>query len=449
MTKKLFVILLLTANCTFLFAQTLKTDVLVIGGGNSGVAAALQCARSKVKTVLITETALLGDSIPQSEMFVINANNNVPSGIWGEFRLRVHDLYKGQAGYDTTFNGPLKLEGSAINTVLKQMTDTVKKLTIYLNTPFVAIKKDGDYWDVSVTRDEKTTIVKARVVIDATPNGDVATKAGAQFTGVFNNDKDNSQTKYYRTAIACGEALPGQLYTDANAAKTNYPQYPAYCIPLNAVLVKNAENILVTEKAVSGNKNIQYLPLQTALGQGTATVAAFCAFFKTTTEKLKVRIIQGELLDFKGDLLPFTDIAPRDPNWRAIQQIAATGLLKGVQQVSNNKAMFFFKPDSLVNTAEVKPVLTEIYTRAFLWFSKEKTGEKFTVGNLLSFISDYTLTDPTLLNSKTQKAWKSQYKFTTDFDLNHPVTRREFAVLANKFLNPFARTVDLQGAVVN
>jgi len=33
--------------------------------------------------------------------------------------------------------------------------------------------------------------------------------------------------------------------------------------------------------------------------------------------------------------------------------------------------------------------------------------------------------------------------------MNHPITRREFAILANQFLNPFARAVDLNGRIVN
>ncbi|HMG10909.1 MAG TPA: hypothetical protein VK609_20495, partial [Mucilaginibacter sp.] len=106
-------------------------------------------------------------------------------------------------------------------------------------------------------------------------------------------------------------------------------------------------------------------------------------------------------------------------------------------------------PDSVVSTAEVEPFFNEIYARAFLWFNKEKPAEKFTQGNLLSLISEITLTEPKSLQISMQKAWKTQYKFTSDFDMNRPVTRREFAVLANKFLNPFARTVDITGRMVN
>jgi len=114
-----------------------------------------------------------------------------------------------------------------------------------------------------------------------------------------------------------------------------------------------------------------------------------------------------------------------------------------------NETQLLFMPDSAVNTNEVDAILKETYSRAFLWFNREKPGAMFTVGNLLSFISEITLTDPKTLEIALQKTWKTQYHFTSNFDMKSPVTRREFAILANKFLNPFARTVDLNGRLLN
>ncbi|HEY8780895.1 MAG TPA: FAD-dependent oxidoreductase [Mucilaginibacter sp.] len=445
MIKKLVVILLIS-NCSLLYAQSVKTNVLVIGGNPSGIAAAMQCAHSKVKTILVAQSASVCD-FKINGITSVDANRNIPSGIWGEFRKHVQDLYKSTAGYDTAYNAPLKFEPGIGASILKKMTDTIKNLTIYVNAPFTAIKKDGDRWEVSFIQNKKTIIIKTSVVIDATETGEVTSKANAKFPSY--NYKENSKLKIYRTSIASGEALPGQLSADAIAPGNNYPPFPAYCVPMSAVVVKGAENILLTEKALPGDKNIQYLPLQLELGQGVGAIAAYCAFFKTTTKNLKVRTIQGELLDFKTYLLPFADIQQKDPDWRAIQQISSTGLLMGIQQITGHNARFLFRPDSLVSTSEVQPVLTEIYTRAFLWFNKEKTSERFTIGNLLSFISDYTLTDPLVLKIRIQRDWKTKYKFKTDFDPNRQVTRREFAVLTNKYLNPFARTVDLNGRLMN
>ncbi|MFD2147718.1 S-layer homology domain-containing protein [Mucilaginibacter antarcticus] len=155
------------------------------------------------------------------------------------------------------------------------------------------------------------------------------------------------------------------------------------------------------------------------------------------------------MLDFKGYLLPFDDINPTDSYFKAIQQIAATGLLKGKQNIADGRAQFLFMPDSAVTTAEIKPVLSELYSRAFIWFANNKPAGQFTVANLLSFISEITLTEPKNLKSIMLRDWKNKYKFSTEFDTERAVTRREFAILANQYINPFSRAVDLNGRVIN
>jgi hypothetical protein len=424
MIKNLLVFLLIT-RCSLTYAQTIKTDVLVIGAEASGVAAAVQSARSKLKTILIEPQSSPGAQMPQ-RMLVINSNSHLPSGMWGEFRNRIHEFYKGRSGFDTAYYGPLKFEGATAGLIFKKIIDTVKNLTVYANSQFTAIKKDGDRWDVIIKQNEKTITVKAQVVVDATENGDVAAKLNA--TAVNGVSNISNPSKIFRTSVASADNLS--------------------FIPLRAVVLKGVDNILVTEKALPAEKDIQYLPLQLELGQGVGATAAYCAFFKTDTKNLKVHIIQGEILDFKGNLLPFADVPQKDHDWRAIEQVGAMGLLKGAVGEDKN-AQLLFAPDVQVITAEIKPVLTEIYTRAFLWFNREKPGEKFTVGNMLSFISDYTLTEPLVLKAALQKTWKTQYKFKLDFDPARAITRREFAVLANRFLNPFARTIDLDGRLVN
>ena len=373
--------LLLFLHFSLAYSQTIKTDVLVIGGAPGGVAAAIQCARSKVKTVLVQ----------QERMFTQNA-------------------------------------------------DTVKNLSIDNNAKFVSIKKDGDRWEVVISVNGKTEILKPRVVVDATENGTVVKAAGLKYTGL-DVVQTVAQAKEYRTSIATGDV---SVRHDALTVN-NYPPLPGYVVPIKALIVKGADNLLFIGDLLPGANKLED---QLALGQGAGVTAAYCAFFKTTTAHLNVRAIQVELLDFKGHLLPFEDIST-DPYWRAIQQVCATGMLRGKQKMIDGKSQFLFMPDSIVTTAEVKPVLTEIYTRAFLWFNTAKPGKEFTVGNLLSFISELTLTEPDNLQRKIEKEWLEQYKFKSPFDMERPITRRQFAILANKYLNPFARTVDLDGRVVN
>jgi hypothetical protein len=603
---------LLCLGFLYSHADTIKTDVLVIGGTASGTAAALQCARSKVKTILVEPGQWLGGEMTSGGMCIVEANRNLPSGIWGEFRKQVRNFYKKTPGYDTTVNAVLRFEPLTGAAILKKMTETVKNLTLKLNTPWTTVKKNGAGWEVTITEKGKTNVIKAQVLIDATPTGDVAAQAGVKFSTGFDSRQDTGEqlapenalpviqditwcavlkdygktadktlaqpagydaslyealkgkdllkmvlggklpndkymlkwgeggnsfkssvelldpknreqfynetrlkvlgliyhlqtvgglknfgltdefgtpdglppipymreyrrskgqirmvlddvltpysrsSKLYRTSIAVGDASPGQHFVDKRGPQTAYPPFPAYSIPLGSVIIKDIENLIVTEKALSATHLVSasafYPSVQMVLGQGAGTVAAYCAFFKgngKTTKNLDVRTIQGELLDFKGYLLPFSDVPLTDPNFRAIQQVSATGLLQGVQKVTGKTAAVLFMPDTTVATAEVAPVIKEIYTRAFIWFNRVKPAEQFTVGNLISFISEITLSEPKPLQAALESQWQTTYKFKQAFDANRPITRREFAVLTNKFLNPFARTVDLSGKLVN
>ncbi|MBS1520746.1 MAG: FAD-dependent oxidoreductase [Bacteroidetes bacterium] len=577
MIKKLLLPLLCFVF-TFSRAETIRTDVLVIGGGASGVAAAIQSARSKVKTLLVEPGPWLGGSMTMSGMCVLDANRNLPSGIWGEFHRKVTDYYRPRLGYDTTHNSILRFEPYTGADILKKICDTVKNLTVKLKTPWTSVKKDGTGWEVTIIVNGEAVKVNAKVLVDGTETGEVAAKAGAKFdedakieriawiailkdfgrnadktiqkpegydasayswlkrknirqmlravsipndkymvdwdrysnnsAGTITNKEELYKKAklhalglvyYLQTDLGCKNlGLDGQFGTpdnlppaplvlesrhvkgavrmvmdditkpydresklyrttigvsDAAPAGAQANEFPSYTIPLGSIVVNDLDNVLVTEKALSVtnevNNSTMYPSVQMTLGQGVGATAAFCAFFKTTTKHLRVRLIQGEILDYKGYLMPITDISQKDPHWRAIQQVCATGLLKGVQKTNGDKIEIHFEPGDAVSTEEIKPFLLELYTRAFLWFNKEKPGDKFTLGNLLSLISDYTLTDPKTLQLHLQKAWTTQFKLAGTFDLNRPVTRMEFAVLANKYLNPFAKTVDLSGRVIN
>lgn len=442
-------------------AQTIKTDVLVIGGRASGVAAAIQSARSNAKTILAeSDTVPLHPeqissrsksdfiTVTPGGVATIKGSQNLSSGIWEEFRLKFRENHKEENEFDTARNSPLHYDSWSGRVILKKMMDSVKNLTVSTNAKFISIKKDGDFWEVGFKQNEKSKIIKARIVIDATSEGIVASFVNATIVPL-DSVLNKPGSKLYRTSIAVADGLPGDRYNDSLAPPDNYPQFPAISFPIKATIAKGVDNLLITEKLFPAKLNLHYLPRQLALGQGVGSIAAYCAFYKTTTKKLRIRIIQGELLDFKAYLLPYMDISPSDSNWRAVQQVTATGLLKGVQKTNKNGSQFLFVPDSLVNTDEIKPGLLEIYSRAFLWFEKTKPGKQFTIGDMLDLISDYTLTDPEILKTKIQKSWNTSFHFKTSFDPSRQISRLEFAVLANAFLNPFARSIDLNGQFIN
>ncbi|MGN6639355.1 MAG: FAD-dependent oxidoreductase, partial [Mucilaginibacter sp.] len=180
MIKKLLLPLLIFI-CSYCNAETIKTDVLVIGGGACGVAAAIQSARSKVKTLLVEPGAWLGGDMTMGGMCVLDANRDLPSGIWGEFRRKVTEYYHTRLGYDTTKTAILRFEPYTGAEILKKITDTVKNLSVKLKTPWTSIKKDGTGWDVEIKLNGELVKVEAKVVVDGTETGEVAAKAGMKF----------------------------------------------------------------------------------------------------------------------------------------------------------------------------------------------------------------------------------------------------------------------------
>ena len=192
MLKK-FLLICLLLKCSTGFAETIRTDVLVVGGGASGVAAAIQSARSKVKTMLIEQGPWLGGSMTSGGMCILEGNRNLASGIYAEFRNHVREFYKPRLGYDTTRNAPLVFEPYTGAAILKKITDTVKNLTVKMNTSFTGIKKDGTGWEVTITVDGKPVTIKAKLVVDATELGDVVAGAGVLLTSGFDSRADTKE----------------------------------------------------------------------------------------------------------------------------------------------------------------------------------------------------------------------------------------------------------------
>ncbi|RYE01875.1 MAG: FAD-dependent oxidoreductase, partial [Sphingobacteriaceae bacterium] len=179
----------------------MKTGVLVIGGGAAGVAAGIQSARSNVKTIILETGPWLGGSLTSGAMCVVDGNRNFPSGVWGEFSQHIKKYYKNSIGYDTTANAVLRFEPAVGASILKKTADTVKNLTVYLNTPFISIKKDGTGYEVSAKINGENTTIKAQVVIDGTETGDVAVKLGVPFEVGFESEAQSGEKWAPKTAF--------------------------------------------------------------------------------------------------------------------------------------------------------------------------------------------------------------------------------------------------------
>ncbi|QSV56876.1 MAG: FAD-dependent oxidoreductase [Dolichospermum sp. UKL201] len=77
--------------------QTYTTDVLVVGGGTGGTAAAIQAARRGVKTILVSEFPWLGGMLTSAGVSAPDGNElqSLQTGLWGAF---LQELQRRQPG---------------------------------------------------------------------------------------------------------------------------------------------------------------------------------------------------------------------------------------------------------------------------------------------------------------------------------------------------------------
>ena len=83
-------------------AEVESVDVLVVGGGASGVTAAVQSARMGVDVMLLEEGPWLGGMLTSAGVSCIDGNYNLRSGMFGEF---LDSLAAHYGGYDALKTG--------------------------------------------------------------------------------------------------------------------------------------------------------------------------------------------------------------------------------------------------------------------------------------------------------------------------------------------------------
>lgn len=383
------------------YSQNIKTGVLVVGATPAGMAAAIQSAKSGVKTVLIDAGNF--DFIALSA-----ADRSVKAGIYSDLIKHIDSLQK----FPSTDNQ--QFTPAFVGAVFKGWTDTIKNLTLLSKSSINKIEKTKKGWEIDLNNRE----IKADVILDATTNFSVSKLAMAN--NVTSDSKPataSSSDKLYRTSVA--------IEISENGLVKNFP--------LSSFIFAEVEN-MVLAGPVPGQLSI-------STGQAAGAIAAYCSFFNTSTTNVDVRKVQGELLTFKARIIAFEDIANDDSSMISIQHLGVTGLIKA--KVDNDRMLFL--PKQTISTDEIVQPFREYYSRSQIWFLDHKS-DSITLEDALSLIK-FSASRGKELDAEVQKGWKTSIKFTGDFDLKKVLTRKEFAVLLDRYLQPFNVSVDLSGNV--
>lgn len=392
----LFFVFFLSIN---LKAQTLKPDVFVVGNGNAAVAAAIQAAQSNVKTILLLQAGGF-DIEPIGE--------NLSSGVEAKFLEKIK-LHKSLA--DTVTE--VAFDKQTANIVLEYWANSLKNLTVIKNVQWLKADRSGKGWVFKLS-DGKS--IRPEVFVNiADQKLNTALKIDATSSATWT--KFDYQNPIYKTNVAVGKNID-------RSTNTIFSMYQ-FLMPTqeNLVYVNDANSML--------------------LGQAAGAIAAYAGFFNVRTSESNLKRIQGELISFNTNLMPFADIGLKDPNWKAIQMVGLTGVLKAEE--ANGKLLF--NGEKLVSTADIRQPIKDHYYKAQIWFDDYKK-DVITIGATLDMICYVGNKAPESTRREVEKKWKATYAFNSDFNAERQISRRELATLLQDYMPPFNVTIDKTGKIL-
>jgi hypothetical protein len=165
-------------------AESIETDVLVIGGTASGVCAGIQSARMGVKTMIVESGPWLGGMLTSAGVAAFDGNHNLPAGIFGEFRNLLWQHYGGKNNVATGWVSNTLFEPHIGDSIFKAMAKSEKRLTIHYEYEFIKVLIEDEFIKGVLFLDKLKNVqvlVKAKKYIDATELGDALASANIPY----------------------------------------------------------------------------------------------------------------------------------------------------------------------------------------------------------------------------------------------------------------------------
>jgi FAD dependent oxidoreductase len=150
--------------------QTYTADVLVVGGGTGGTAAAIQAARCKAKTILVSEFPWLGGMLTSAGVSVPDGNEleAFQTGLWGEFLRELRSRQPG--GLDNSWVSFFSYDPRIGAAIFADWVRELPNLHWIAGKVPLSVLRQADC--VTGVRFADFT-VKAKIILDGTELGDL------------------------------------------------------------------------------------------------------------------------------------------------------------------------------------------------------------------------------------------------------------------------------------
>lgn len=179
-----FVLACMSVMSVMSCSEPQQVEVLIVGGGASGVAAGIQSARMGVRTMIVEETPWLGGMLTSAGVSCVDGNYQLRSGIFGEFADSLAARYGGYEALKTGWVSNINFDPHIGQEILTNMAEACGGLlNVRREAVFTSVKRNGDDdWIVDFRdADGRKFSIKADVLIDATELGDVAKACGVDY----------------------------------------------------------------------------------------------------------------------------------------------------------------------------------------------------------------------------------------------------------------------------
>ena len=172
-------------STVLLLACTKQYDVVVVGGGTGGTAAAIEASRDGASVLVVEESPWLGGMLTSAGVSAIDGNYKLRGGIFGEFTDSLAARYGGYEALKSGWVSNILFNPRVGAEILSNMAREAG-VEVRLNTSLSGLEErhrnrhsgldPESPWRIRLS-DGST--VKAKVLIDGTELGDVAKEAGA------------------------------------------------------------------------------------------------------------------------------------------------------------------------------------------------------------------------------------------------------------------------------
>lgn len=401
-------------------AKEAKPTLLVYGAGIEAFAAAIQSARSNVPTLWVVNDDASFHQDTESRIS-IQSNHHLDSGIWLELLTKAGaaDQPNDSVAIAVKKDLSIRLLVNAMDQIIKQE----RNLTVVQGTDIASLHRNRNSWRVSL---QNKTKYQVRSVVDASLDG--------RLDELISNKPDSSATLRNIDQLS----LP---QTRTVVAVGTYQQ-KMYAVCAADILAQQSDNIFRIQPITHSINDNEGIPLRAHIGQAIGAAAAYCAFFRTDAKHIDLRKWQTELISFKMRLFPWSNVRADSPHYMTLQKAYLTTIFGEDSDYSNSE----FTSDANVQIDHIRAVFNQYYSRSQLWFI-DNTSNHFSVGDLLSFLKVLAFRGDEL-DAEIQKDWSRKLHFEGEYDVNRTLSRLEFAVLVDRYANPFSKTVTIDGAIL-